>query len=281
MRRIQPVLLILLASVLLSGCSAEHGALSSREATFAWTGPDGTLLQADAGRPAGKGPFPVAILVHGGGWTSGDRRGPIRTLAKPLAEAGFVWFSVEYRLAPQSRWPAPVDDVLSAVAFARSKAPALSGDTSRVALIGYSAGGHLATWAVLRGARVQALVGIAPPTDFEQDLEARGGLSPSLQALLDRPKEVTDESLALLRAVSPIHAVHSGLPPVLLIHGTKDRSVPVAQSRAFADTLRAAGVPVTLAEIEGAPHRLADWDQFNSGFRKTIIYWLQAQLSAE
>ncbi len=80
----------------------------------------GERLLLDAGVPPGPGPHPAVILVHGGGWTTGDKSGNGRgafmvPLHAPLQRAGFAWFSINYRLAPKHRFPACVEDVETAI----------------------------------------------------------------------------------------------------------------------------------------------------------------------
>lgn len=244
----------------------------------------GETLRLDASVPAGAGPFPMAILIHGGGWTGGDKAGDIAPLLEPLTAAGFACFSINYRLAPQHRWPACRDDVLAAVRWAKAHAERFRGDGTRIALVGYSAGGHLACFAATApGAdvRVQAVVGLAPLTDFEQELPKRGHvLGRAQQGLLARGPELTPESLALLRALSPINHVRAGLPPFLLVHGDADNSVPYAQSPAFQSKLRAHGVRCELLTLPGAPHRLSEWEKFQPDFLPRVVAWLQAALAS-
>ena len=248
-------------------------------------------LLLDVHVPEGKGPFPVAILVHGGGWGSGDKRGAdtpnsgadVTPWFAPLSESGFTWFSINYRLAPAHRWPACLDDTLTAISWVKAHAAEFKGDSGRIALIGHSAGGHLASMAAMHGgddARVQAVVGCAAATDFEQDLSARGGVSLALQNLLGLEKEVTPAALALLRETSPIHHVRPGLPPFLLIHGEADKSVPYQQSLNLQDRLRTAGVPCDLIGLPGAPHRLTAWEAADPRWTDRMVSWLQAALNA-
>jgi alpha-L-fucosidase 2 len=251
----------------------------------------GESLRLDASVPDGTGPFPVAILVHGGGWSRGDKGGSstpgdsadITPWFAPLTEAKFTWFSINYRLAPQNRWPACLEDVQTAIRWVKAHATDYKGDPGRIVLFGHSAGGHLVCLAAtLAGedTRVQAVVGFAPVTDHEQDLVQRGGLSTSLQGLLNQPKEVTPESRAMLHAMSPINHVKPGLPPFLLLHGDADKSVPYPQSLNFIAKLKENGVPCELITVKGAPHGLLLWEAADPSYREKMLAWLRQTLSA-
>ena len=249
----------------------------------------GESLRLDASVPDGAGPFPVAILIHGGGWEVGDKGGSdkpgnsadITPWFAPLTAAHFTWFSINYRLAPASLWPACFDDVQTAIRWVKAHAAEFKGDPKRIVLFGHSAGGHLATLAGVRAddaTRVQAVVGFAPVTDFEFELPIRGGLSRSLQRLFNRPQEVTPEALALLRATSPITDVKPGLPPFLLLHGDADKTVPLQETRNFQAKLKAAGVRADLIVIPGAPHGLLTWTKFDPAYNEKLVAWLREVL---
>ena len=249
---------------------------------------DGAPLLLDVNIPDGDGPFPIAILVHGGGWGRGDKHtvpagdsADISPWFAPLTEAKFTWFSVNYRLAPAHRWPEGFNDVQAAIRWVKAHAAEFKGDPNRIALFGHSSGGHYACLAgtlVDDSVRVQAVVGFAPVTNHEQDLPVRGGLSTGLQNLLNRPKELTPESLGLLRAISPINHVRPGLPPFLLVHGDADKSVPFQQSLDFQAKLQAAGVRCDIIRIPGAPHGLVAWEKFLPGYQAQWIAWLRETL---
>jgi acetyl esterase/lipase len=239
-------------------------------------------LLLDASVLEGTGSFPVAILVHGGGWGSGDKEGDITPLLAPLTSGSFTWFSIDYRLAPKYRWPACYEDVETAIRWVKAHAAEYKGDPGRIALIGYSAGGELACLAAARAGedmRVQAVVGIAPPTDIPADIQRRGGLlSKSLLALFGRPAVVDAGTLKLMREMSAIDYIHPGLPPFLLIHGTEDKSVLYSQSVNFQAKLKEENVPCDLVTVTGAPHRLGDWDKFDGSYKARMIAWLQERL---
>jgi alpha-L-fucosidase 2 len=249
----------------------------------------GERLLLDVSVPDGTGLHPVAILVHGGGWNRGDKGGSstpgdnadISPWFGPLTEANFTWFSINYRLAPKNQWPACLEDVQTAIRWVKAHAAEYKGDPQRIALFGHSAGGHLVCLAATMvgdDTRVQAVVGFAAVTDHEQDLAKRGGLSTSLQKLLNRPKDVTPESLGMIREISPINHVRPGLPPFLLVHGDADTSVPYQQSINFQAKLKAAGVPCELITVKGAPHSLIEGVKIDPSYRAPMIAWLRRTL---
>jgi alpha-L-fucosidase 2 len=250
---------------------------------------DGESLRLDVSVPEGPGPFAIAILVHGGGWSGGDKAGSnhpgdgadISPWFAPLNAAQFTWFSINYRLAPVHRWPACFGDLQAAIRWIRAHAAEYKGDPHRLALFGHSAGGHLVCLAGTEptdDTRVQAVVGFAPVTDFEYELPIRGGLSKSLQNLLDRPQAVTADALAILREISPINHVKPGLAPFLILQGDADKTVPIEESRNFAARLQASGVTCDLIVIPGAPHRLMSWEQFDPHYAEKVIAWLRKAL---
>lgn len=234
-------------------------------------------LMLDVCVPDGPGPFPVGIVVHGGGWSSGDKEHDVAPMEIPLTAAKFTWFSIDYRLAPTNRWPACFDDVNTAIRWAKVHAVEYKGDPKRMALCGYSAGGHLACLAAVLAnpdTRVQAVLGFAPPTDMVADNERRGGLSKSLQMLLNLPPELTDDARKQLSAMSPVELIKPGLPPFLLIQGDADKTVLYKHTVQFQQRLRANGVPCDLITITNAQHRIMDWQKFDDGFEDKIADWL-------
>ena len=110
-------------------------------------------LTLDAFVPEGAGPFPTCILVHGGGFMRGDKQSDIKLLFEPLSKAGFAWFTINYRLAPQHRWPACAEDAETAIRWVKAHAQEYKVDVGRIALIGESAA-HPAAPVSLRGTDV-------------------------------------------------------------------------------------------------------------------------------
>ncbi len=236
-------------------------------------------LRLDAFTPAGIGPFPTAIVIHGGGWSGGDKADDTMPICDALGSAGFAWFAINYRLAPANRWPAASNDVQSALRWVKNNAVSYRANPNRIALIGYSAGGHLAVQVATQpGApKVQAVIAVAAPVDLVADTKTRGELSPSLQALFGAPS-ATPDVLKKLALASPLNAIRAGLPPFLLLHGTADKSVSYSQSTNLRAKLAAHGVPSAMITLPGAPHRLADWPQFDAAYAQKMTKWLHKTL---
>ncbi|MBI5768715.1 MAG: alpha/beta hydrolase [Verrucomicrobia bacterium] len=241
----------------------------------------GERLKLDAYVPEGAGPFPAVILVHGGGWTGGDKsggpkKGYMAPLHAPLEKAGFAWFSINYRLAPRHRYPACIEDVETAIRWVKARAAEYRVDPRRIALAGESAGGHLVALAAVRmdeSTRLAAVVPIYGLFDLTAGLADGEPLRKNFVALFGREK-ADAESLALLRQASPLHQVRPGLPPMLLLHGDADKTVPYDHSTRLLARLRAAGVPGELITIPGGPHGMLPWDALAPDFKDRVVAWL-------
>lgn len=234
-------------------------------------------LKLDAFVPAGEGPFPVAMLIHGGGWGSGDKRADFGDLVPELEKAGIAWCSVSYRLAPEHRWPACFDDVQAALAWLRASADELRIDPQRIAVVGYSAGGQLASLLAIRTPPEEApraVVGLAPAVELVADSRRRGEVSKALRDLLDLSPELDPPALRTIAAISPAEQVRAGLPPFLLVQGTADESVRHEETISFSERLRDAKVECRILELEGAPHRIAEWTAFDAGYPAQVVAWL-------
>jgi acetyl esterase/lipase len=230
---------------------------------------DGHRLSLDLYLPPGGTRRPAILAIHGGSWIGGSRRlfRPSPWIRNPtavrMAEEGFVVVAADYRLARPGvpGWPAALDDLREAVRWIRRHADELAIDPSRIAAFGQSAGGHLATMvgtsAGLRGpddeARVQAVISFSGPSDLERLPDDR------IRSLRHEPVHTflgPDESRPSEKArdASPIHHVRGDAAPMLLVHGTRDLWVPIAQAEALARALEAAGVRHRLVRVEGARH---------------------------
>ncbi|MHB1133391.1 MAG: alpha/beta hydrolase fold domain-containing protein [Chloroflexota bacterium] len=225
----------------------------------------GQQLQLDAYYPArGARPAPAVLYVHGGAWSSGDRSELESLAAAPLlAQQGYFVASIDYRLAPEHRFPAQLEDVRCAVRFLRARAGRFGIDPERIAAWGSSAGGHLVsllgTAAAPAGAgehagyssSVRAVINMFGPCDLP--LLLRGDLS-----ALAAP--VFGEVEGALLSASPLRHVSSGDAAFLILHGEQDDVVPLEQSRLLQEALAAAGVPVELVTVAQAGHGFGPQD---------------------
>ncbi|HYP07695.1 MAG TPA: alpha/beta hydrolase [Bryobacteraceae bacterium] len=239
-------------------------------------------LLMDASIPDGKGPFPAVVIVHGGGWIGGHRQFSVEPLFEPLAQAGFAWFSISYRLATDLlQFGVAVDDVQTSLEFVRKNAAKFNIDPARIAVLGESAGAHLAALAVERAPRsAAAVVAMYPPTDLVSLAQNARAIPDSIRQMV-RAAGMEDLIRGYLRQMSPIEHIAPGLPPFLLVHGTADTVVPYDQSERMLEKLKAAGVPAELITVPGGGHGLRGWERSREhlAYRKAMIAWLQQALS--
>src|SRR3954453_17501026 len=109
--------------------------------------PGGHPLLLDLHVPDGPGPFPAAILGPGGGFDAGSRATNMAPTFQPLADAGFAWFSIDYRMAPEFRFPEAKEDIDAAIKWVKVNASTYKGDPAKIVLAGESAGGFLVNYA--------------------------------------------------------------------------------------------------------------------------------------
>ncbi|MEU9029463.1 alpha/beta hydrolase [Streptomyces sp. NPDC048383] len=238
----------------------------------------------DVRTPAGEGPFPAVVWIHGGGWLDGDRRYPPPTVPAELLhgavlDAGLALVSIDYRHSLEAPFPAQLHDVKAAIRYVRAFAEVLGIDPDRIGVWGESAGGHLAALAglvgpgspdgaALEGAHgvgsgdtgVLAVVdwyGVSDLTALAEHpmppMPGADGFPDPYEALLGGTEA---ERPALARAASPVTYADgtNPPPPFLLVHGTRDGLVPYSQSEALARALEGAGGAVTLRPVDGADH---------------------------
>ncbi|HZU24604.1 MAG TPA: alpha/beta hydrolase [Bryobacteraceae bacterium] len=242
----------------------------------------GVSLRLDASIPPGPGPFPAAIIVHGGGWVSGDRHYSVQPLFRPLASAGFAWFSISYRLANNvAVFGDAVHDVEQAIRYVHDHAAEYNVDPDRIALIGESAGAQLAAMAALGTERreVKAVVSLYGPTDLVTLARESKQIPESLRkSVVGTPFE----SLLLggLAQLSPINHVSADMPPFLLIHGTADTLVPFQQSVEFCNKAREAGGSCELYPVSGGGHGIRWWESDHlTAYKQHMVAWLEKELS--
>lgn len=214
-------------------------------------------------------PRPALVFVHGGGWSSGDkRRGVFRAMPLEYAQKGYVCISVNYRLTGAAGFPACLEDVKCAVRWLRAHAEKYHVDPNRIGGYGNSAGAHLISLLGLVGkdadlegdgpwqdqsSLLNAVCASAVPTDFTS---WPGGVEnrPRLVDFLGQSDASLQEQAV---KASPISYVHAKAPPFLIFQGTRDHLVDVAQADQFVKALKAAGAEdVTYHRYPGAGHRV-------------------------
>jgi acetyl esterase/lipase len=203
-------------------------------------------LTLDIYVPQGKGPWPAILAVHGGGWRSGTKLNWFRH-ARKLARAGFVVVAINYRHAPEFRFPAQIHDCKAAVRWMRRHSEQYRIDPDRIGGVGYSAGGHLV-----------ALLGT---TDADDGLEGpvpeeELGISTRLQAVaaggavcefswIDRDSDALSywlggsrkDNPAIYRQAAPLTHISPDDPPFYFFHGADDWIVPDSSPRTMHDAL--------------------------------------------
>jgi len=205
-------------------------------------------------------PRPAVILIHGGGWTSFDKS-TMRTLAQFLARSGFVAVSVDYRLFHDgvNRWPAQLDDVQRSVRWLRANAAKYNVAPDHIGAYGHSAGAQLAALLGMIDTRdnsdpalakysskVQAVVDSSGPTEFTgfpKDSDEDKFFSSFFGASYSAHPEIW-------RDASPVDHVSKSNAPFLIIHGTHDEQVSIAQAQALYGKLKEAGADVKFVSLD-------------------------------
>ncbi len=245
--------------------------------------PEGVSLKLDVNVPEGKGPFPIAILVHGGGFTNVDKQESVTPLFAPLTAAKFTWFTINYRGLLSNSYPAWVEDVEQSVRWVKAHGGEYKGDTNRVALIGESFSGYLVSLVVGRATndtKVNAAVVFYGPFIDMEAIARKTGHIPAQQMKVYGIQN-NEDGLRILREASVPTYVRPGLPPFLLIHGTADEKAPYSFSVEAQKRLTAVGVPCELISVTNAPHGMVNWDKYDQSYKAEMIVWLEKTLNRD
>jgi acetyl esterase/lipase len=221
-------------------------------------------LKCDIYRPPIEGNRrPGVLLIHGGGWWSGDRS-QLRYYGIQLARYGFVGVACEYRLSGEAPWPAQIHDVKAALRWMRAKANQLGIDEAKICVTGNSAGAHLA---LMLGCDADAFEGKGGNMNVSSRCAAISAIYPPTRLHFNKNDaenrllgEAGNDEVAA--KASPINYANKGFPPTILIHGNADQVVPNSDSFNMYHALNKAGVGVELHVFDGAPHafdRLAEF----------------------
>ncbi len=227
--------------------------------------PDGVAQKMDVlyPRTIGEKPLPVAVYIHGGGWTSGDKASGAGLLdTREILARGYVVVSLNYRLAPEYKWPAQITDVKCAIRHLRANAGMYKIDPNKIGVWGGSAGGHLVTMLgttdksagfdvgeyLDQSSRVQVVVDEFGPADLPKMFTANA------QVVAGRIFGSTSRDDPILVKASPVTYITSDDPPFLILQGDQDQVVPMEQSQILHERLKAGGVQSTLVIVKNAGH---------------------------
>lgn len=215
-----------------------------------------------------KGKLPLVIFIHGGGWLSNDKYADIGYMKKTVAEiisSGFALASIDYRFSTQAVFPAQIQDCNRAISFLYDNADRYGFDINRLALMGFSAGGHLASLVGLSKNNnigtffmsgtsklfsFNAVVNFYGPAELILFPGSDDEKSP--EALLIGAAPLARPDLA--KVASPVTYVDKNDPPFLIIHGEKDELVSTKHSRLLSSWLNVVGVRNELVIVKDAPH---------------------------
>ncbi|MDR1284439.1 MAG: alpha/beta hydrolase [Opitutaceae bacterium] len=243
------------------------------ESDVPYLGPDRSE-KLDAWLPdaAWPGPHPVILLIHGGGWAIGDKAGKReKNIGQNLTAHGYAVFSINYRLndvgekdpatgrfkITRLAWPQNLHDCKTALRFIRANAARYNIDPARIAVMGGSAGGHLAMMVGAtahvedfnrHGLYTEQSNTVTAIIDFYGIPDVRGRRHSSF------PGATPEETQANEIAASPITWIDKNTPPILIAHGSADKTISVDRSRHLARHLGKLGLDYWFVEIGGAPH---------------------------
>jgi acetyl esterase/lipase len=231
-------------------------------------------------RPQTSGPHPGLVVIYGGAWQRGNP-GNDGALNQQLAAQGYVVIAIAYRHAPAYRFPAQIDDVEAALEYLDDHRSTL-GIRGKLALMGRSAGAHLAMLAAYRNPdRISAVVNYYGPVNLLAGYDDRPSPDPLdsrkvLEIFLGASPRAEADA-AQYREASPWFQVRSGLPPTLLIYGGRDHVVMSRFGRGMADRLRGAGNQAVFLEIPWAEHA---FDAVDRGISSQVALYYTEQFLA-
>jgi acetyl esterase/lipase len=241
--------------------------------------------------PNAKGHVPLVIFIHGGGWLGNDKYADIGYMKKTVAEivrSGFALASIDYRFATQSIFPAQIQDCNRAISFLVDNADKYGLDKKRITVMGFSAGGHLASLTCLsknsnvenffmpgtnKSFTFKAVIDFYGPAELILFTGANDPKSPESILIGATPLSRPD----LAKAASPVTYVDKNDPPFLIIHGEKDDIVSIRHSHLLSSWLTVVGVENELVIVKDAPHfgEMFDVDEV----RNKVMSFLKKQLN--
>ncbi len=202
-------------------------------------------------KPVGGDLYPAIIVIHGGGWENGDKAEYFEPNNRYLANLGFVVFDIQYRLSGTFKWPAQLEDSQAALQWVRDHASEYKVDPKQIALLGRSAGAHIALMTGLRtdaAHPVQAIIAYYAPADLKF-----AGLTPASQIynLIGGPLEERPETY---HDATPIDWVRDDQPPIFFVEGMMDTIVPPHHGDKLSKKLSMTNTPYVQIRLPWARH---------------------------
>ncbi len=235
--------------------------------------------------------YPCIIWICGGAWLSMDKSIHLAYLSK-LAMAGFVVASIQYRTSNEAAYPSQIQDIKAGIRYLKAHSKEYNIDEKRFGVMGESAGGYLSAMAAFNNDKS---LDVGEYLEYSSEVNAVCmWYSPINLTKFVKDNPASPESLMLggnltanlddVLKASPISYVTKNAPPCLIIHGTKDNTVPFSQSQELYDKLEQCGGDVTFLAIEGADH--ADihffqdeiWNKIISFFKHKMRVFLYSRL---
>ena len=236
--------------------------------------------------------MPCIVFIHGGGWQRGNKMGGGDVVMPFVTSQRFVGVSVTYRLSGEAKWPAQLHDCKAAIRWLKANAKTFNINPDRICVWGTSAGGHLASMlgvtsgdTLLEGkigkhldqdSSVKCVISWFGPSellrmnDFPSDIDHDAPVSPESRLIggpIQRLKPIA-------RQASPVSHVDAKDSPILLMHGDKDKLVPIDQSVRFDKVLKAKGVESVMIKVQGAGHGVFQHPEVNNRIRSFLERYL-------
>ena len=239
-----------------------------------------TDLHCDVYKPSGAATKRMAVVhFHGGGFAGGNKDGLAARL-KTLTARGYVNVAAQYRLAGVAKWPAQMEDVKASIRWTRVNAARLGIDPARIAVSGYSAGGHLALFGAATANRPE-FEGSGGNAGVTTDVAAclayyavTGSSWEGFRRSFPMPEGSSDEAW---RLATPGAYIKS-FPPTALFHGLADVTVPPESSQEFLKLLRDAGVPAELHTFAGVPHEFVSIPEFAEATAQLVDFFFEREV---
>ncbi|WP_414624753.1 alpha/beta hydrolase [Calothrix sp. CCY 0018] len=237
--------------------------------------PAGVALKMEVYQPEKVGKYPAIVFIYGGAWQNGNPS------VKPefnryMAARGYTVFAIDYRHAPEYKFPAQFDDVNTALKFIRDRADEYEADVDKMVLLGRSAGAHLAMLAAYQpdAPKIRAVVNYYGPVNLTQGYNEPPYPDPiNARAVLKAFLGGSPQQLpTLYETASPINYVVPNLPPTLLIYGSRDHVVEARFGRQMYNKLRDKNTAVYL-EIPWAEHSFDSI--FNGVSNQLALYYTE------